>query len=416
MNTIVVFEDNDYKKLYPLVYSRPVYGLKCGISTILEKMKRRYHNTNINLFCRDYLAEIVNKETGLSVNKTVNDNCLFINGRVLMDKAISVTGKEEIGVKDDIVLYARLSAERSRNVKFESVLSGEVWKKLRKEVKTVKAGNNIITYTWDLINHNAEQIKLDFKELIKEIKISGKIYPGVHLLNESQIHVGRGSIIKPGVVLGAEKGPIYIGNNVEILSNAVIEGPVAIGDGSIVRIGAKIREGTSIGEVCRVGGEVEDSIIHGYSNKQHEGFLGHAYLGKWCNLGAGTNNSDLKNNYSMVKVYVDGKFIDSNLRFVGLAMADHSKTGIGTMFDTGTVVGYSVNVYGAGLQPKYIASFAWGGLKGVVPYDARKAIETARIVMERRKVKISAAEEKLFHKIYRLTEQERKDFIQQLRF
>jgi UDP-N-acetylglucosamine diphosphorylase/glucosamine-1-phosphate N-acetyltransferase len=209
-------------------------------------------------------------------------------------------------------------------------------------------------------------------------------------------------------VLDAENGPIYIGKNVKILPNAVIEGPAYVGDGSLIKVSAKIYENTSIGPVCKVGGEVEASIIHAFSNKQHEGFIGHSYLGTWVNIGADTNNSDLKNDYGNVKVYVDGELIDSGSMFVGLIMGDHSKSGINLMFNTGTVVGVSCNIYGSGLPPKFVPSFSWGGAQdGFVTYRIDKAIEVARRVMARRNVQLTEIDEKLFRKIFELTEEER---------
>jgi len=183
---------------------------------------------------------------------------------------------------------------------------------------------------------------------------------------------------------------------------------VYIGKNSKVKVGAKIYEGVTVGPVCKVGGELETSIIHGFSNKQHEGFLGHAYIGEWCNLGADTNNSDLKNNYSSVDVIMQGEKIDTGLTFVGLFMGDHSKSGINTMFNTGTVVGFCSNVYGAGYLPKYIPSFSWfDAQKGAQTYKMEKAIEVATRVMARRKVRFSATDKKLFHDIFHLTTKER---------
>jgi UDP-N-acetylglucosamine diphosphorylase/glucosamine-1-phosphate N-acetyltransferase len=411
MGTICIFEDKGYTRLLPLVYMRPVYGLRCGIGTILEKILRKYDGAKIELFCRDYLAEFFREQTKYSVNEAIKDDCLFINGRIIMDKVIAVKGGEEIGVKDDVVLYARLNKERSSQITPESILTGGIWDKLKKEIKLVKVDSTTVNNTWDLVNYNPEQIVSDFKEIVKSPEIKGEVYEGAYLVNKPQIHIGKGSKIKPGAVLDAEGGPIYIGENVEVLPNAVIEGPTAIGNKSIIRIGAKIREGTTMGEVCRVGGEVEESIIHGYSNKQHDGFLGHGYLSMWCNLGADTNNSDLKNNYGNVKVYVEGKLIDSGSRFVGLTMGDHSKSSIGTMFNTGTVVGLSSNIYGVGLPPKLVPSFSWGGASKLVAYDLEKALATAKTVMGRRKVQMSAIEEKLLRKVYELTREERKTFI-----
>jgi len=219
--------------------------------------------------------------------------------------------------------------------------------------------------------------------------------------------IGEGTKVKPGVVLDAENGPIYIGSNATIFSNAVIEGPAFVGDRSLIKIGAKIYENTSIGEVCKVGGEVEGSIIHSYSNKQHDGFLGHAYLGMWVNLGADTNNSDLKNNYGNVKMVIDGKAVDTGSMFMGLVMGDHSKSSINTMFNTGTVVGVSSNVYGSGFPPKAVPSFAWGGGGELTTYEIGKAIDVARRVMGRRKMELSPVEEAVLRHVFEQTKNER---------
>ena len=175
------------------------------------------------------------------------------------------------------------------------------------------------------------------------------------------LFIGNETVIKPGVVIDASNGPVYIGKDVEVNANSVIEGPVCIGDNSLVKSFAAIKENVSTGKVCKLGGEIEDSVIMPYSNKQHSGFLGHAYLGSWVNLGADTNCSDLKNNYSSIKVNLNGKHIDTGHRFLGLIMGDHSKTGINTMFNTGTITGFSCNIFGSGFPDKFIPSFTWGG-------------------------------------------------------
>jgi len=231
------------------------------------------------------------------------------------------------------------------------------------------------------------------------------------IVKKKNIFIGEGAKIKPGVVLDAEGGPIYIGKNVTVFPNAVIEGPAFVGNNSSIKIGAKIYENTSIGEVCKVGGEVEDSIIHSYSNKQHDGFLGHSYLGMWVNLGADTNNSDLKNNYGNVRVTINGEQVDSGSMFVGLTMGDHSKSAINTMFNSGTIVGVSSNIFGAGFHHKYIPSFSWGGSETMETYDVERSIDVAKRVMARRKIEMTGAEEKLFRTIFDLTKEERKKWI-----
>jgi UDP-N-acetylglucosamine diphosphorylase/glucosamine-1-phosphate N-acetyltransferase len=207
--------------------------------------------------------------------------------------------------------------------------------------------------------------------------------------------------------MDASTGPIFIEKNVTIFPNAVIQGPFYIGESSKIKSCATIYPNVSIGTVCKVGGEVEDTIIHPFSNKQHSGFLGHSYLGSWINLGADTNNSDLQNNYGTIKVQINGKHIDSGKQFVGLLMGDHSKTAINKMFNTGTVVGFSSNVFGAGFPPKYIPSFGWGGSESMKEYKLAKAIETAKAVFTRRDKNFSTDDEKLFEYIFNLTKVDR---------
>jgi UDP-N-acetylglucosamine diphosphorylase/glucosamine-1-phosphate N-acetyltransferase len=220
--------------------------------------------------------------------------------------------------------------------------------------------------------------------------------------------LGEGCRVRPGAVLDAEEGPIILGRNVTVMSNAVIEGPAYVGDHSLIKIGAKIYHGTAIGPHCKVGGEVEASVLQSYANKQHEGFLGHSYLGSWVNLGADTNTSDLKNTYGTIRVAINGEMIETGHQFVGLTMGDHSKSGINVMFDTGSVVGVSCNIYGAAIPPKALPSFSWSGEGRCEAYDLEKGLETARRVMARRNVAMSEAYERLFRGVHRSTSGERK--------
>ncbi|MBI4435839.1 MAG: GlmU family protein [Candidatus Omnitrophica bacterium] len=413
MKEIRIFEDASYRTLLPLVYMRPVSALRCGILLLQEKVVRRYPKASITLFCRDYIADLLKGRDSFGVNRLTveKENTLFLNSRLLIGEVIPLEGKEEIGVQDDTVVYARLSQENAKKVTPQVFLEERLLKTV-KGVKVRKVKAKLVKYSWDLVQNNGNEIVRDFELLVgKKGSNHGKVYDGTYLLNPSQIYIGKGSKIKPCVVLDAENGPIYIGENVTIFPNSVVEGPAYIGDETKLKINAKIYENTSIGPVCKIGGEVEGSILHAYSNKQHDGFLGHAYIGEWCNLGAGTSNSDLKNNYGNVKVWVDGRMVDSGSMFVGLTMGDHSKTGVNTMLNTGTVVGVSSNVFGAGFPPKYIPSFSWGGASGLTTYKLEKGLEVAERVMSRRKVKLGAREEKLFRRIFELTKEERKTTV-----
>ena len=215
-------------------------------------------------------------------------------------------------------------------------------------------------------------------------------------MGEENVFLADSARIMPGVVIDAESGPVWIDDHVQIMPQAVLEGPLSIGKNSIIKVGAKIYENTTIGPVCKVGGEVEQSIFQSYSNKQHDGFLGHSYLGSWINLGADTNNSDLKNNYSSISVILNKQKIETGKRFLGTIIGDHSKTAINTMINTGSIIGVCCNIFGGDFPPKYIPSFSWGGSAGLQDYHFDKAIEVAQIVMERRNIIFTDNHLKLF--------------------
>ena len=410
---VCIFEDHFYQQLTPLSLTRPVFDLRCGITSLKEKIIRQFPNSTIYLICRDYLKEVVSEENpNIRINEFVDDKCFFINGRVLADDNLSVLMQiqgEQLFLNEGQIVAAILKGSSILNVNLQAAKIFET-DELR-HINQSEIDAKMILYPWDLINNNASEINKDFQFLNRGGEILGAVSEHAILINQTQLFIGANSKIKAGVVLDAENGPIYIGENVTVMTNAVIEGPAFIGDNSTIKIGAKIYEGTSIGEVCKVGGEVEGSIIHSHSNKQHEGFLGHAYLGQWVNLGADTNNSDLKNNYGSVKVNLGGTWVDSESQFVGLFMGDHSKAGINTMFNTGTVVGVMSNVFGGGFPPKFVPSFSWGGADGFVEHQFDKAVQTAEKVMSRRNVQITVAQKDLFKKVHKLTNPKRNDFL-----
>jgi UDP-N-acetylglucosamine diphosphorylase / glucose-1-phosphate thymidylyltransferase / UDP-N-acetylgalactosamine diphosphorylase / glucosamine-1-phosphate N-acetyltransferase / galactosamine-1-phosphate N-acetyltransferase len=244
--------------------------------------------------------------------------------------------------------------------------------------------------------------------LVRELRDDtkeGKIYPGVYLLDERNIHIGARSSIKPGTVLDAEDGPVWIDENVRVLPNVVIQGPCYVGPNGLVQSSAHIREGTSIGPVCKVGGEVEDSILQGYSNKQHYGFLGHSYLAEWINCGAGMTNSDLKNTYGPIRVSMNGFApVDTGLIFVGLTVGDHSKVGINVQFPSGAIVGTASNVITSRFAPKFTPSFCWLTDEERKDYDAEEAIKVAIRSMGRRKIVLTDAQRRLFLALPEITQ------------
>jgi UDP-N-acetylglucosamine diphosphorylase/glucosamine-1-phosphate N-acetyltransferase len=409
MKSVCLFEDEGCRRLLPLTHLRPVYELRCGMLSILQRTLRFYAGHGAVLLCREHLEETLGERTGLPVNRLPeNDGALFINGRALLASGIPLEGEEEIGVNGEMLVYARLGKEKARRLAPADFLEGGLAGRLsRMGVKAVNCAVDEFSYVWEIVTKNAGYISRDFEAFGEGGRVGGTVHSGAHLLNGDLIRIGNGSVVKPGAVLDAERGPVFIGDGVEIHPNASIEGPAFIGDRTRINAGATIHEGTSIGEVCKVGGEVETSIIHGFSNKQHFGFLGHSYVGMWCNIGAGTSNSDLKNNYSSVRVELEEGSVDSGLTFFGMAMGDHVKTGIHTMFNTGTVVGVMASVYGSGVHPKRIPSFSWVDPGGVREYDPQKALSDARKVMARRDRPLTPAQEKLLLAIFELTRGER---------
>ncbi|MEE9288003.1 MAG: putative sugar nucleotidyl transferase [Bacteroidota bacterium] len=411
---LCIFEDNLVGNFYPLVYLRPVYALRCGALSLRQKILSHFSQTHVAFHVRSYLLDCLRERfPENSVNEIAADRCFLVNGRILADshlaKQVPTKWKEDLLFVDgETPVAAWVSGNRLEYLKRKmggGTLGIADFDGLpRREVEA-----RLLQYPWDLLSANAREIVSDVAMMTKRSKrkIQGKVHPGVHLINRREIFVGKRSSIKPGAVLDAEHGPIYIGDEVQIHPNAVIEGPAFIGRGSVVKIGAKIYESTSIGEVCKVGGEIEGSIVHAFANKQHDGFLGHSYICPWVNLGADTNNSDLKNNYSSVRVYLNGKLFDSGQLSVGLFMGDHSKSGINSMFDTGTVVGVSCNIYGAGAPSKFVPSFSWGGSEKLVEYRLSKSIDVAQKVMERRSVRFTAAYGDAFRAVFDLTAGER---------
>jgi len=409
---ICIFEDEKYRNFLPLTYVRPVYDLRCGVLTIREKIQKYYNTDNIILHSRKYLEHFLienNKE--IPVNKFNTGKILFINGRLLpsfdfVDK-VQTDGRDQIFISEGNVVAARLSTELIKDLLKNNTELISTFVKLDCDVTKIDA--NLLGYPWHIIQKNGEEIEKDIS-LIKPSKPSVK-FNGVHFINDDNIFIEDNVLIKPNVTLDASAGPIFIQNGTKILSNTYIAGPVFIGRKSFVKANTQIYQDTSIGPVCKVGGEIENSIIHSYSNKQHDGFLGHAYLGQWVNIGASSNNSDLRNDYGKIKVLIDGEEVNTESQFFGLVMGDHSKCAINTMFNTGTIVGISSNIYGSGFPPIVIPSFSWGGSESIREYHLRKAIEVAKTVKSRRNINMATADLEVFKKVFELTQEERDKYI-----
>jgi UDP-N-acetylglucosamine diphosphorylase/glucosamine-1-phosphate N-acetyltransferase len=401
MSTIVVYEDSGFANLLPLVYWRGVFDLRLGFDTLLQKARRAWPAAAFQLFVRDCLADVASETHGLPVNTAVQGEALFVNGRLLVGRAFEVPVNTVLEI-DDQVAAVHLDAQRAGQMSAEVFLDGNRLSAALQGLPRQQAQGadlKLLNYPWNFVHANPAELIRQFKAQFGKGGIEGHVYQGVYLLNREAIHIGPSAKILPCVVLDAEEGPIYIGTNVKISPHVSVKGPCYIGDDTLIQPGAVVREGTSIGPVCKVGGEVEGSIMHSYSNKQHEGFLGHSYLGQWINIGADAVNSDLKNTYGKVRVPINGVEVDTGETFVGLTIGDHSKCGINSSFATGTVIGFSANVFMSAHIPKFVPSFAWYTDKSRERYDAQRGLDVAKKVMARRKVEMTAAQQQLFFRV-----------------
>ena len=401
---------------YPLSLSRPIWELRCGMSTLSEKLIAKVGATDVACFVPGYMADSYRAKTSFKVNDTstlADENLLLVNARVKASSFdIENDGPSEVGLDaDGECLYARITKDDLAKLKRDSI---EVLLNSAKEaLPAIKCDLATWNYTWELVLENPHQITKDFAAL-GQSGIEGTVeQPSGVRGSDKDVYVAPGVLVHPMVVIDAANGPVYIDEDAEIHPFTRIEGPCYIGKKSIL-FGAKCREGNTIGPVCRIGGEVEESIIQGHSNKYHDGFLGHAYVGEWVNLGALTTNSDLKNDYSNVSVSLDGRRpIDTGSTKVGSLIGDHTKTSIGVLLNTGSYVGAMALIMATGkLLPKFIPSFAWF-LEGVTTkgFGKSKLYVTAKIAMSRRKLEWTEAEEAMWDAIFELTSPGRDEAI-----
>ena len=376
--TVILFDDDASKHLKPFTLTRPAAEIRCGILTIAEKWSKHL-NLPVSYRCADYLQ-------GKYPEQSSNDN-LYINGRALPD-ADFLSAVKALNTGEALQHGETLLAFRHTEFKPEACQSKDIT-----PLRIIARIHNIFTF-------NHAEIEADFA-LLTAGRTSASLSATNTIFGQYPLFAEEG-VKAEAAVFNTNEGPIYLGKNSEVMEGALIRGPFALCESGGVKMGAKIYTGTTIGPHSKVGGEVSNSVIFGYSNKGHDGFLGNSVLGEWCNLGADTNNSNLKNNYEDVKLwnYQTGGFERTGLQFCGLFMGDHSKCGINTMFNTGTVVGVSANIFGAGFPRNFVPSFAWGGAQGFETYLPKKAFQTAEKVMERRHVALEESDKNILLHIF----------------
>ena len=404
------------EQFYPLALSRPVFDLRCGMNSLADKLIAKTGARELACFVPDYLEDVFREQSGWAVNDLASltrDDLFIVDGRVKansLDMDVAGASQAVWGDQGEL-LVGRIAKSDAVQLPTDSISS--FLNAIKEQVDSVDASVEIWNYTWDLVLSNPDILVDDFRSCGVQ-GVEGTVEePNAIRGSQKDVFIGPGALVHPMVVIDAENGPVYIDEGAEIHPFSRIEGPCYIGRKSIL-LGAKCREGNSIGDLCRVGGEVEESIIHGYSNKYHDGFLGHAYVGEWVNLGAFTTNSDLKNDYTNVTMTLDGHTpIDTGSQKVGALIGDHTKTSIGTLMNTGANVGAMALIAASGKPlPKFIPSFAWF-LEGAVTkgFGKRKLYETAQTVMDRRGRTWSSSMESMWDEIFRITASQRNELV-----
>jgi len=396
MTEILLYDhEKDWHNLLPFTFTRPVSEIRSGILKISEKWSL-YLKKNVSFFTQDYLSKKYPFKT--------TDSQLIINSSILPDtelvKVIRSIKQEEALFQNELFIAActtNTAIKSLANDDFQSLKRSEYTGKIKK-----------INFSWDIFSLNHEEIISDFN-LLTNNRISATLNNSNRVIGTGGIFLEEGAKVECAI-LNTTDGPIYIGKDSEIMEGSILRGPLAICEHATVKMGAKIYTGTTIGPHCKVGGEINNAVFFGFSNKAHDGFLGNAVIGEWCNLGADTNNSNLKNNYEYVKAwnYPKKGFIDTGLIFCGLFMGDHSKCSINTMFNTGTTVGIGANIFGSGFPRTFIPSFSWGGASGFTSYRIDSMFKTAEFAMQRRNVPFTEEDKNILIEIFQSTEEHRK--------
>jgi UDP-N-acetylglucosamine diphosphorylase/glucosamine-1-phosphate N-acetyltransferase len=392
--SVILFDDQFRSNLLPLAFTRPISELKVGILTIAEKWQK-YLNTGISYLTENYLSE--------KYPLHISAYNLFINSSVCPDEpllyAIDSLQEGQALSSGNLLIAVRLNESAAKEFDVRSIGNYE---SLQYDGSFTR-----IAYPENIFSFNDSEIRKDFQLLTKD-RTSAAISSTNTIIGD-HIFVEEGADIECST-FNTKTGPIYIGKRALIMEGCHIRGAFAMGDDSILKMGAKIYGMTSIGPHCKIGGEVNNSVIFANSSKGHEGYLGNSVLGEWCNIGADSNNSNMKNNYAEVRLwdYNNGNFRKTGLQFCGLIMADHAKCAINTMFNTGTVVGVNANIFGSGFPRNFIPDFSWGGNQGFEVYPLNKVFDTAKRVYLRRNSDFNDIEQNILSNVFELTKKYRR--------
>ncbi len=392
MRNVILFDDSVRENFLPLTYTRPVGELRIGILSIREKWEN-WMEAKVSFITQDYLAD------KYAIN--IEEDNFVINGSVLPSSQL-VRLILQLEPNQALLENGDLIATRLSRSQFQHLMDEEELEELNgfelEDTEYVRIKNS-----WEIFSKNGEALEADFK-LITKGRTSQPLSESNRTLGAHPIFLEEGAKVECAI-LNSTKGPIYVGKDAEIMEGSIVRGPFAMNNNSILKLGAKVYGPTTLGPYCKMGGEMNNVVAFGYTNKSHDGYLGNSVLGEWCNLGADSNNSNLKNNYADVRLwnYPSERFLTTGLTFCGLIMGDHSKCGINTMFNTGTVVGVFANIFGAGFPRNFVPSFAWGGSSGYSTYKFSKAIEVAEKVMSRKNIELEEIDKSILEAVFEST-------------
>ncbi len=384
---LALFEDDAWHDLLPLTWLRTAAELRCGPNLLVDKVRQAFGLLHA-IHIRPELHEVVSRRLTLA-QPAAGDSWLLLHSALLVTGNATPPRPGQAWEIDGRVVAAHLTAEQYATIDL-APFDQSTWAQF--ERVAVPATVHLIRHHWDLVHANPSELTRICRQ---GGTVAGQLDPGVQVLDAGNVFVADGARVKPGVVIDAEDGPVHIAEGALIEPLAALIGPCYVGPNSIVRPGSKIRPETTIGPICRVGGEIEGSIFQGYGNKQHDGFLGHSFVAEWVNLGANTVTSDLKNTYGTIRCSLNGVSRETGQRFVGTAFGDHTKTGIGTILPTGCILGVAANVFTQDAVPKFVPSFAWLTAKGLERFQLDKAIQIAQTVMGRRQQTLCSATEQM---------------------
>ncbi|UCG16475.1 MAG: hypothetical protein JSV19_00250 [Phycisphaerales bacterium] len=397
MARFVLFEDHVYPDLLPILYWRSVFELNSGRRCLMDRVTHGLGEHPCGLWARDWMAAVAAHRCQLPVNQSIDGDTVLVNGRWIARRPIEVRRAPFVATCDGSVLYVSCDATLAGRLSPEVMLDEARWRDALAGVPTDEVDAALVRFPWDLVTRNAETLVGDWRST--DCAVDGTVSSAAFLLKPDYIHIGEGTVVRPSATIDAESGPVFVSSNVTIEPHTYVAGPAYIGPGTVIKPQASVVGGTSIGPACRVGGEVNNCIISGYTRKEHEGYLGRCFVGNWVDIGPGTANTDIKTTYGPIRVCLGPRTVDTGLSAFGAIIADHVRVGTNQKIPNGAVIGFAASVAAGLFLPKFLPSFAWFTDSGLASGDPTRLLATAKLAMAARSVDLTPEEAELFKRL-----------------